>query len=159
MTYDLINHILSDTTDKFFEKPYFITEKSTLGPQIVYGFSSEKTFILYLFNENDSLNLFAQFKLRKEFLIDSSKIKDIKLVPKEYFEKNKTPEPIWDVIDRDYNGGFYSISMPFFSSDNKLVYITIGYTCGWLCGSGHSRLYKYNNERWELLKKFGGWKS
>lgn len=157
MTYDLIKYILSDSTDAFFKEPFFIAEKPMQYPPLMNGFRSEKLFLLDLFNENDTLNLDSQFRKRKEFLIDSSKISTIELFPKDFFEKYGNTDSIWNIIDRDYGGGFYSIGMPFFSSDNNLVYIRINYMCGWLCGGGHSRLYRYNNGQWELLDKFDFW--
>ena len=158
LAYELINKILSDTSDLFFKnKTFFIAEKPVFSPPIMSGFRSEKEFLMNLFEENDSLNLFSQLKKRRNFLLDSSRISNYKLVPKKYFIKNSKRDSLWEIIDTKLNGGFYIISMPFFSSDNKMVYIRIGYLCGRLCGGGHSRLYKFKNGEWKLIKKFDAW--
>jgi hypothetical protein len=159
VTYEIFNAILNDSTEPYIEfKNVIISEVDFLGPPVNISFNREIDFLMHLFNEKDSMNIRLQFRLRKEFHIDSTRIGLHKILAKEYFVKDKMPrDSMWNHVYEKNRGGFTSISMPIFSSDNKLAYIRIGHFCGDLCGGGESRLYIYKNGKWEKIKSFSEW--
>jgi len=158
LIYSLINEILSDTTIWRSEK-YCLSEVTLLFPDPPN--SSVCKFYNDLFNEDDTVNIYQQLILRREFLIDSLKIGGMKILSKKDIIVNSkiSDEFFWSYIHENCERGYISFSMPVFSKDNSLVYIKFGYMCERLWGEGESRLYKREDDEWIFIKSPSRWVS
>ena len=156
LTYNLINEILSDSTDEYLEnKKHCLSEITLLFPETP-DFNARE-FYKDIFNEDDTVNIYQQLKLEREFLIDSLKIEKMKILSKEVVDNEKKSESFWSYVRENCSGCYITFSMPVFSKNNSLVYVKLGRMCGRLWGGGESRLYKRENGKWVLIKSFCKW--
>ncbi len=64
----------------------------------------------------------------------------------------------WDEFHKRFgNGGFCSISLPLFSKDLNIVIIRYSFSCGRLCASGGTFIYKKIGGRWVEIKCINSW--
>ena len=158
LAHNLINEILSDTTDEYLgDKKYCLSEMTLLHPDCFLSESEIIEFYEDLFNEDDTVNIHQQLDFKREFLIDSLKVKKMKILTKDFIINENFTDTFWKYVYEDCSGGYITFSKPIFSNDNSLVYIKLGYMCGRLCGAGESRLYRRENEKWVLVKSFSKW--
>jgi len=158
LTYELINSIIADTTDIYVKNNVKLISEVTILLPTVMGFG-ESEFDLYkkLFNENDTVNIIAQLENSLYFEIDSTKIENAKILPKNVHFKYSSSDEFWTFLYENNYRAYITFSKPIFSKDNSFVYIRLGVRCGRLCGSGESRLYIRKNDKWVLVKSFAKW--
>ena len=158
LTYNLINEILSDSTDVYLKNiNYCLSEMTLLIPDTFNPEFNAQEFYKNLFDEDDTVNIYQQLDFKNEFLMDSLKIQKMKILSANFIENENFTESFWNYIRENCSGGYITFSKPVFSKDNSLVYLKFGYTCGRLCGAGESRLYKRENGKWILVKSVSKW--
>jgi len=64
----------------------------------------------------------------------------------------------WDLYWNKYgSGGFCSISIPLFSLKYDILIVKFSYSCGPLCGSGGTYIFKKMNNKWIKIYNFHKW--
>jgi hypothetical protein len=65
--------------------------------------------------------------------------------------KNLKKDGGWKLFHKTYGNDFYKMSIPYFSKDKKTAFIYIEYYCGYLCGEGGFKIFRRQNNKWELI--------
>ena len=157
LAHNLINEILSDTTDEYLgDKKYCLSEMQLIMPLLNLN---QYEFYEDLFNENDTNNIYQQLDLRRGFVIDTLKVKKMKILTKDVILNENFTDTFWKYVYENCSGGYITFTQPVFSKNNSLVYINLGYMYCRLCGAGEHRLYKRENGKWIFIKSLGRWVS
>ncbi len=145
----IIKHSEENTNYVTGETMFFMDQDST----DYFGISKMDS----IFSEKDVKFILQQRKIRMDFNLKNDLLKNKIVIPKDtlvkFSEKQKGASEFWDKFWKKYgNKGFYSISKPLFSLDNKTVIITFGINCGSLCGEWKTVIYKKTKHKWKLIK-------
>lgn len=74
------------------------------------------------------------------------------------FRNTKDIDDFWSKFHEKYgDGGFVEISVPIFSLNRELIIIRYSYSCGGLCGSGFTTIFKKNGDEWDELRVLDAW--
>ena len=158
LAYKLINDIIVDTTDICVKNNVkSISETALWFPSFIELSENEFDFYKNLFNENDTVNIIGQLENSIYFEIDSTKIRNVKILPKSIHIKYSSSDEFWNYLYENNYGAFIAFSKPIFSKDNSFVCIRLGVMSGRLWGEGESRLYMRKNDKWILIKSFDKW--
>jgi len=100
------------------------------------------------FSKKDSAYLFFQNKIIHSFRLEGTFSKLINLTDNNQVIKSRTKQ----------HGFFryYEISLPIFSMDRKIAYVTIDYHCP-LCGYGMAILLRKMNGKWKIITQTETW--
>jgi hypothetical protein len=63
----------------------------------------------------------------------------------------------WQSFYKTYGWSLNSFSAPVFLRNYTLCLFYSGYSCGELCGSGALNLYKKENGKWKVYKRYCSW--
>jgi hypothetical protein len=156
-----LKEVLVDTT---ILKHQFTFSDIDVNPPSMLNIPGDTTFtrgidyIAYLLDEKDTLFLRSQFVQEKGFTLKSLASDIFKIIPVSDFRRSKiSTDSLWNYIRRNRLDGYYSLSMPIFSKDNKKAYLKISYQCEGHCGNGIEILFIKVNNQWRVKERFGGW--
>jgi hypothetical protein len=100
------------------------------------------------FSKNDSAYIFFQNKMLRSFRLDSTFSKLINLTDSNHVIKNRTKQSVFF--------SYYEMSIPIFSMDGKIAYVSIDYYCP-LCGYGMAIVLKKINGNWKIITQITTW--
>ncbi len=155
--YEVINFVLDSIIKNGYEKTRYVAGET----MFIMNQDSTDYFEISkmdsLFSNKDVKFILEQQKNIMDFELDNYFLKDKIVIPRDtllkFSEKQKGASQFWEKFWKKYGyKGFYSISKPLFSIDNKTVIITFGINCGSLCGEWKTVIYKKVNEKWKLIK-------
>ena len=122
LAHDLINEILSDTTDEYLgNKNYCLSEVALKLPMIIDIIDQHK-FYENIFNENDTNNIYSQLDFRTAFIIDSLKVKKMKIHTKDVILNENFTDTFWKYVYENCSGGYITFTQPVFSKNNFLSF-------------------------------------
>lgn len=155
--YEVINFVLDSIIKNGDEKTRYVAGET----MFIMNQDSTDYFEISkmdsLFSNKDVKFILEQRKNIMDFELDNYFLKDKIVIPRDTilkFSKNqKGASQFWEKFWKKYGlKGFYSISKPLFSIDNKTVIITFGINCGSLCGEWNTVIYKNVKGKWKLIK-------
>jgi hypothetical protein len=132
-------HSLSSNLEKIPPKPQ---DGIYLNDLFYYGL--EIVFI----NKKDSLNLLKQNETLKNYSIENSLYKKIKLTT---FQEQKNK------FQANQDAEFLYLTIPIFSSDNTKAYMEVCEICFGNCGWGRAIYLEKKNGKWEIVYKNELW--
>lgn len=156
-----LEEVLTDTTQTaFIQDHYYVLSDITgfLPPARLEGESSEAELIADALRERDKDFIRGQLGRQNSFSIAGLKDSGFTMVPLRKLKAQQlTSDSLWTYINQHYENGFYSVSMPVFSSDFQKAYVRMGWLCGLECGGGETRIYEYKQHTWELIDVVEVW--
>lgn len=156
-----LEEILTDSSQSaFIQDHYYVLSDVTgfLPPTKLEDKSSEAELIAEVLDEKDKGFIRSQLGRQNSFSVAGLKGKGFTIVPLRKLERQQlTSDSLWTYVNRHYENGFYSVSMPVFSSNFQKAYVRLGQLCGPECGGGETRIYEYRHDHWELVDVVEVW--
>jgi hypothetical protein len=109
-----------------------------------------------LIDKNDIRFIYEQIESQKEVVLEPKNIPR-KKIEREYLDNliDKVDlETYWNEIYK-MGSGYYSLELPLFSIDKKVVFFRYSYSCGSLCANSGTYIYKKINGKWEWIGGIG----
>lgn len=156
-----LEEILTDSSQAaFVQDHYYVLSDVTgyLPPIHLQGKASEAALIAEALQEEDEAFIEEQLIRQHSFSVVELRNKGFTMVPiRRLRSEQLSSDSLWNYVNQYYDHGFYSVSLPVFSSNFKRAYVRLGQLCGPACGGGETRIYKYEDGIWELVDVVEVW--
>jgi hypothetical protein len=153
---ETINYLVNDGLKESFEGNRFIDKPSY---EVLESDDSLKLLELdTLFSKQDLEYIFKQNSNAKYYQLN--KCLDNKTFISIDTLKKFNREDFWTDFRRKYGqGGFNSISIPLFTCNRDIIIIQCSHSCGRLCGSGGTYIFKKQESKWVQIHCLQYWVS
>lgn len=112
-----------------------------------------------ILSENDRHFMREQYQNNNNFVLNEGLIKNKKLIKINVNLTNIEQKEFRKKLIKTHNC-VSQIDIPLFNLKKDIAIVTIGYTCGSLCGEGATFVYKLNKDNeWKLFRILEGWES
>ncbi len=156
-----LGEILTDSSQSgFIQDHYYVLsdDMDFLPPTKMDAQTSEVDKIAEVLHEKDHGFIRSQLNGQRNLSLGKLRDKGFTMVPLRSMENQQiTSDSLWTFVNQHYAYGFYSVSMPVFSSNFRKAYIRVGQLCGPSCGGGETRIYEYKHHTWELTRVVEVW--
>ncbi len=158
------NHIVSD--NEVYSFLNFILEKqsktiSKCRNENVIELITENSELKKIFTDKDLIFIKKQTENENKFEINSEYLNNVNLVSqkkiKTLFSKSRDINIFWKKFEKEFGTeSFFSVSLPIFSLNKKIVIINTEFNSKGGFGYGASEVYIKVNGEWKIYKRFTG---